>query len=233
MKPTALLAGALLLAAVQATAAFQSAQLLPDNRQPQYPVALSMEGITRGRALVSASIDATGRVTDTLVLAYTNDRFAHNAVDVLKDWRFAPARLDGEAVPVQTEILFDYTLTGAVITTNICDHFLFDRFENAGDHRLVYQPGDARRLDAVPVKLEGAAPSYATLAEKEGVRGHVRVRFYIDETGAVRQPAIASPAHPYLAEQAVAAVRTWKFRPATERGRPVLIAASQDFAFGQ
>ena len=61
--------------------------------------------------------------------------------------------------------------------------------------------------------------------------GRVQVHFFIDETGAVRMPSVEAPAHPYLAETAVNAVREWKFEPATRRGRPVLIAASQQFDF--
>jgi len=59
----------------------------------------------------------------------------------------------------------------------------------------------------------------------------VEVRFYIDETGAVRMPAVDSDAHPYLAETAVTAVKEWRFAPPTHDGRPVLVAASQVFDF--
>jgi len=46
-------------------------------------------------------------------------------------------------------------------------------------------------------------------------------------------PAIATAGeHPYLAEQAVLAVRHWKFAPPTSKGRPVLVAAAQEFDFG-
>jgi TonB family protein len=134
---------------------------------------------------------------------------------------------------VQTELRFDFTLEGAVITTNITNHFLFDGFENAGDNAVTYQPGRADQLDSSPVKLSGSAPKYPVNAAKEGVRGKVHVRFYIDMNGDVRMPAIASAGeHPYLAEQAVFAIRQWKFAPPTCKGRPVLVAAAQEFDFG-
>lgn len=56
-------------AALAATAAFESARVLPDNPMPVYPPALRMEGITQGRAIVAISIDRDGRVKDQLVLA--------------------------------------------------------------------------------------------------------------------------------------------------------------------
>lgn len=222
----------LLAAALPAPAAFQSAQPGPDNPQPQFPAALTAEGITRGRALVAISIDETGRVKDMLPLAYSNIRFARASMEALQDWRFTPAQVDGQPVPVQTEMSFDYTLEGAVISTNVLNHFFFDNFDDIGDYALVYRPAAPERLDGPPVRVAGEDPRYAKAAAKNGVRGRVQVRFYIDEHGGVRLPAVANPADPYLMEQAVGAVRTWKFSPVTSRGRPVLVIARQDFDFG-
>jgi TonB family protein len=106
-----------------------------------------------------------------------------------------------------------------------------DHFDNIGDYALVYRPGRSAQLDRPLVRISGGAPKYAMAAAKDGVRGRVEVHFYIDETGAVRQPAISSAANPYLAEQAVEALRAWKFEPATSGGRPVLVVASQEFNF--
>ena len=41
---------------------------------------------------------------DDLVVAYTDSHFARTSMDALRDWRFAPARLDGEPVPVQFDL---------------------------------------------------------------------------------------------------------------------------------
>jgi len=224
---------ALLAAGVPAFAQFESAKIAPSNPMPQYPGALTLAGITKGSAVVALSIDAEGKVQDSLMLAYTQPQFARAVSEVVNRWIFVPARLDGVTVPVQTELRFDFTLEGAVITANITNHFLFDGFENAADNAVTYQPVRADQLDTSPVKLFGTAPKYAVNAAKEGVRGKVHVRFYIDENGDVRMPAIATAGeHPYLAEQAVLAVRQWKFAPPTSKGRPVLVAAAQEFDFG-
>ncbi len=230
-SPCVLLSFALAASAISAFAAFQSAQPLPGNTQPLYPPALVMDGITRGRAYIAVSIDETGRVKEMLPLAYSNIRFARASMEALREWRFAPAQVDGQPVPVQTEMSFEYTLEGAVITTNMLNHFFFDSFDNIGDYALVYRPGQSSRLDRPPVRISGEAPKYATAAAKDGVRGRVEVRFYIDENGAVRLPAVSASANPYLAEQAVEALRNWKFEPVTSRGQPVLITATQEFNF--
>jgi len=195
---------------------------------------MGMAAVARGQVSPGTMIDKSSadRVKDMLPLAYTNDRFARTSMDVLREWRFTPARLDGLTVPVQLELTFDYTLEGAVISSNLTDHYLFDRFEYAGDNALSYQPVGAKNTDHAPVRVSGAAPAYAVDAEQAGVHGHVTVRFYIDEKGEVRLPAVTTTADPYLMEQAVTAVRTWKFEPVTRRGHPVLVVAQQEFNFG-
>ena len=75
------------------------------------------------------------------------------------------------------------------------------------------------------------APKYAKDAEKQGVRGNVKVHFYIDENGEVRMPSVDGEAHPYLAAEAIAAVRGWRFTPPTANGKPATVAALQEFRF--
>jgi len=225
------LAGLLALATLPAFAVFESIQLHPDNDLPTFPPGLLAEGITRGHAVVALSVDSDGKLGECLVLSYSHERLARTAVDALKRWRFVPARLDGQAVPVRTELRFDFSVEGAVITSNITERFLADLFDGRGGRRDVYRPSRQSELDRVPAKIAGAAPQYATAAEKDGVRGSVEERFYIDEKGEVRLPCVEAGPHPYLMEQAVAAVRGWKFEPPTSHGRPVLVAAAQKFEF--
>jgi TonB family protein len=219
-------------AALAGVAAFQSARLLPDNLDPIYPASLRMAGVTEGSAVIAVSVDTEGRVKDQLVVAYTNPLFARASQEALRNWRFAPATLDGVPVPVQFDLRFDYTLSGAVITAGIVEHFLYDRLAVGGPRGLAYHPVRATLLDQSPVRIGGGAPKYAIAAAKDGISGVVTVRFYIDEQGNVRLPSISGVSNPYLSAQAIDAVRAWKFQPLTSRGQPVLVAAQQQFNFG-
>lgn len=226
----------LLLAVVGALpvpAAFQSVQVSPDNVMPRYPNNLLLAGITRGYAVIAVSIDAEGKLREALPLAYNRAEFARTSIAALQEWEFIPARLDGARVPVQTEIRFDYTTEGAVITTNAFNHFFFDSYDNAGDNAAIYQPGRPGHLDAPLVRIAGTAPKYAHEALRAGITGTVQVHFYVNEQGEVRMPCVAAGENPYLMEQAVEAVRGWKFTTPTIHGSPVLVAASQDFHFGR
>lgn len=219
--------------ALPVPAAFQSVQMSSDNVMPAYPNNLLLAGITRGYAVIAVSIDGEGKLREALPLAYNRSEFARTSIAALQEWAFIPARLDGERVPVQTEIRFDYTVEGAVITTNAVNHFFFDSFDMAGDNAPIYQPGRPDRLDEPLVRIAGAAPKYAHEAVRAGIVGTVQVHFYVDEQGEVRMPCVAAGENPYLMEQAVQAVRGWKFTAPTIKGSPVLVAASQEFNFGR
>lgn len=230
--PRLLFLAALLLTGLPASAQFESARLHPDNLMPPYPPSLQTAGITRGYAIAAVSIDTEGKVQDAMILAHTNARLAEVTRQALAEWRFIPARLDGTPVPVQTELKIEFSLEGAVITSNLLNHFFFDHLEGAGDMAVRTALCPATRLDRPPQLVTGDSPHYAEQAGKEGVRGRVQVHFYIDEKGEVRFACAEPAGHPYLLEQAVQAVRRWKFDPPTSRGRPVMVAAVQEFDFG-
>jgi TonB family protein len=225
---------ALSIPAATGLAQFESARLASDNDMPAYPPSLLMSGVTRGYVVIATSIDTEGKVQDALVLAYTQPQLAETALQALRSWRFIPARLDGVPVPVQRELRIDFSLEGAVITTNAMNHFFFDGFDGAGDMHLSRQLCPVSRLDRLPTRVAGDAPGYAKEASKDGVMGRVQVHFYIDERGEVRFAGVQPDPglHPYLMEQAVEAVRRWKFDPPTSNGRPVMVAAVQKFDFG-
>ena len=96
-----------------------------------------------------------------------------------------------------------------------------------------YQACPAAEIDRPPVAIHTVAPRYAEDAEKQGVRGRIKVFFFIDKQGAVRMPAVQADAQPYLSTIAIKALRVWKFEPPTRRGLPVLVAAAQAFNFAE
>lgn len=234
MKTILRISALLFLGALTATglrAAFESARFDPDNALPRYPDSLLMEGITRGNVIIALSISAEGKVSDSLVLGYTQAVLATRCQEALKEWRFTPARLDGDPVATQITLTFNITVEGVVVSGNIVNHFLFDHFDRMGDGHFAYRLRAASELDRLPARVNTVATKYALEAEKQGVRGKVRVHFYIDEQGAVRLPAVDSAAESYLSEKAVTAIREWRFEPPTHLGQPVVVAANQEFDF--
>ncbi len=231
MKASIRLSLCLVFAAAQPLlAAFKSVKLHPDNPLPEFPLVLIGEGVSQGEVVMAVSVSAEGQAVDSLALAYTHEPFVTACKAALKDWKFIPAQLDGENIGVKIELVFNFERTGYVEsnTINITNKYM----EAGRSPRLSHQLIESDKLDKPPVALSTVNPKYASKARIDGIRGTVRVRFYIDESGMVRLPTVSAESHPYLAEIAVEALRSWRFQPALYRGRPVIVAAAQDFRFG-
>ena len=197
---------------------------------PVFPRELPELGFFEGEARLAIAVDETGKLTDWLVIGYTHRRFAEESVDAVKQWRFEPARVGGKPVSVQIELLINFATSGVVIS---CDSGTsIQRFANAlFKNREAFQPCTMRELDRIPTPLSAPAPAYPLALAQSGHAGDVIVNFYIDETGAVRLPAVDSDNDPELAALAVAAMQHWKFEAPMCRGLKVLTKTSQMFRF--
>ncbi|HWA24274.1 MAG TPA: energy transducer TonB [Lacunisphaera sp.] len=199
--------------------------------EPQLPATLMMTGLRDGRVVVAIDVDAEGKLADFLVLAASHRDLIRPCVSALQSWTYRPARYDGVPVLAQLQLSIDISQKGAVISRTPVES-LSDMVERIGPRRSDYQVWSAREIDHQPVAIFTVPPRYAEDARKQGVKGRIKVHFYIDEKGAVRMPAVHADAEPYLSSVAIKALREWKFEPAMRRGKPVLVAATQEFAFG-
>lgn len=77
-------------------------------------------------------------------------------------------------------------------------------------------------VDRMPVAVERVKPVYPMAARRRGLNGRVVLRLYVDAKGGVREVRVQSAEPPDMfEEQAVAAVRRWRFTPAMFHGAPV------------
>jgi len=81
---------------------------------------------------------------------------------------------------------------------------------------------DATRVDRVPQVLKKVEPAYPNRARSLGICGKVVVRFLVETDGRVSKPSIveARPAG-YFEQNALEAVRQWRFKPGYLGGRAV------------
>jgi len=95
--------------------------------------------------------------------------------------------------------------------------------------------GRARRVDGVevlaPKLIESTRPGYPEAARKNKTQGMVVVDALIDEQGVVQDVRVVRGQPDGLSEAAVAAVRTWRFEPATFQGKPVEVEYSLTVQF--
>jgi protein TonB len=81
-----------------------------------------------------------------------------------------------------------------------------------------------------PAPIAQSAPRYPEEARAEGVEGVVTVRFVVSSDGTVQQVQVVS-GHPLLDAAVIAAVRTWRFEPATYDDRPIATWQTARFPF--
>ncbi|MEO6004589.1 MAG: TonB family protein [Opitutus sp.] len=234
MTPPTKLFVALVLSAccaLRATAEFKTLQIVPTFKPTLSPVML-MDGVTEGKVIFAIDVSDEGKITDTIVLGTTHRGMVRIGREILDGAEITPAQLNGQPVACQTEVTIDYHASGVVISRPaIID--LDQHVQQRMGYRMKLNQKFARDLDVLPPRLVTVMPKYGVDAEKQGVRGKVRVHFYIDETGAVRMPSVEGEAHPYLSAIALEAMRGWRFAPPMSHGKPALMAARQDFSFSR
>ncbi len=84
-------------------------------------------------------------------------------------------------------------------------------------------PFEVTRDVIKPKKIVHVDPQYTEIARKARIQGAVILRATIDQQGGITDVEVLRGLQMGLTEAAVAAVRQWKFKPATLNGRPVAV----------
>lgn len=220
--------------AVPVLAAEKSDKQQPNRRfkviqtvNPIYPARMLNDGVSNGVVKAVLHVDSEGKLSDSLVVAYTREAFAEEVLRVIKKWRFEPEYADGEPVDTILELTFNFEVNGVLLVQRFgCDIASIDLLQG-----FQYKACSLKHLDRIPTPVSIVQPTYPKEWADQGIVGKVAIDFYIDETGKVRMPSSPVGAHPQLAGIAVAAVSKWQFAPPTRKGRPVLVHAQQIFDF--
>lgn len=83
----------------------------------------------------------------------------------------------------------------------------------------------------LPRVLFDVKPSYTENAMRERVEGVVEMDAIVDSGGSVSDVRVRRSLHPELDEQAVRALREWRFAPGTVEGMPAPVVVSVEMAF--
>ncbi len=81
----------------------------------------------------------------------------------------------------------------------------------------IHVGGDVKK----PEKISAPQPQYTEIARKARIQGGVIVQAIINKQGEVTNVKVLKGLPMGLAEEAVKAIKSWKFKPATLNGKPV------------
>lgn len=85
-------------------------------------------------------------------------------------------------------------------------------------------------VEQLPEPIEQVSPDYPDAARRAGVEGTVIVRALVSRDGVVKETHVLKSI-PALDASAVAAVKQWRFKPATAKGAPVEVWVTVPVAF--
>ena len=74
-----------------------------------------------------------------------------------------------------------------------------------------------------PVLTDVASPDYTPEAKKKKIEGQVTVSIVVDKKGDVAYAKVVKGLGYGLDENAILAVKEWKYKPATKNGEPVVV----------
>jgi TonB family protein len=204
--------------------------VIHETEAARYPVAPEALNYIEGRAMFMITVDADGRLADTLAVYYSDPLFEESALYALGKWTFEPARLNGRPVSATKEVDFNFERHGVVVVSQTLSEFVDGMFRREFPNAHAYRAYTLGEIDGKLNAVHVVSPRYGGELAKR-VSGTVTLAYYIDEQGRVRMPLTVNDPEPELANLAVDAVKQWRFDPPMRDGRPVLVRVSQSIRF--
>ena len=194
-----------------------------------FPESLRLTSVADGYALMLFTIDAKGEVEDAVAIEASHPAFAETVGEGLAKWRFEPAA--SQTVPRRELVQFDFRRTGMVAALSQRDaskNFFPDPSQSAPVIRTV----EWEALKWPPMRTNSVLPAYPQSLLAAASSGTAVVDCIIDTTGAVRVPVVTQSSDPRFGEEALKAIRQWRFATPIEDGEPVNVRLTRSFNFG-
>ena len=202
---------------VRVSAGVMAGQVL-SHVNPIYPPDAKAAHV-EGAVVLHAVISKTGEVRDLYVVSGP-DELQASALDAIGQWIYKPYLLNGQPTEVETTITVNYKLDDPRDSQSQDD-------ESASG----VVPRKIGGGVSAPVLIYSAAPEYTEQAKKDKVGGTVLVNFWVDEQGMTKHVHVRRGVGDGLDEKAVEAVKQYRFKPAMEGGKPVLVEMNSEVNF--
>ena len=189
--------------------------LLSRKVPPVYPP-LARQARIQGTVILNVIITKSGDI-GAVRLVSGHPVLAPAAIEAVKQWRYQPYLVNGQAEEVTTNLQINFSLAD-------------DRLPDgaAGDTTRVQAGAIGRLAGGLPrvseavmrgLRTQKIDPVYPSTAFDAGVQGLVVLVLRIDREGNVADVTLVS-GHPLLVQAAMDAVKQWKYRPYLQNGTP-------------
>jgi TonB family protein len=197
---------------------------------PIYPSEAKTARI-EGAVILDATISKTGEV-ENLQVASGPVELRASAIDAVRQWKYKPYLLNGEPTEVQTTITVNYHLSGSA--QNTTPHPAAPASPTPTPSASGVTPKIPKKIGngvSAPVVISQADPEYTAHARETKTAGSVLLSLWVDTKGNPVNVHVVRSLDKGLDANAITAVKKYKFKPAMENGKPVLVALNLEVNF--
>lgn len=204
--------------------------------KPQYSPE-TMRARVQGVVTLECVVQADGTVGDVKVTKSLHEGLDQEAIKALRQWRFKPGVKDGKAVPVRITAELTFSLRDTPGAGDAAKPPVFPvrplTTEATGaksqpEAAPVYQPGQGV---TAPVLIKEVKPRYTVEAKDAKIQGTVLLECVVRPDGTIGDVEVTRPLDDGLDEEAIKAVRQWRFEPGKKDGRPVPVRITLEMTF--
>jgi TonB family protein len=194
---------------------------------PVYPPEAKANGI-EGAVILNATISKTGEVENLQVTSGPIELQA-SALNAVRQWKYKPYLLNGEPTEVQTTITVNYHLSGSAQNTTPHPATPASPTPTASASGVV--PKKIGNGVSAPRVISQVDPEYTAHARETKTAGSVLLGLWVDTKGNPVNVHVVRSLDKGLDANAITAVKKYKFKPAMENGKPVLVALNLEVNF--
>jgi protein TonB len=172
---------------------------------PEYPDALRGTG-ARDSVVIETVVRRDGTVGKVSVSNSTNPKLERFAIAAVRQRKYEPALKNGWPVELSLTTRIDFGVPRVSETASGSD-----------------EPVLPTNGLVLPVMVSKVEPIYPADAMRAHIEGAVALQAVLDKEGNVSEVRVLSSSDPIFIAPSIAAVKQWKYKPALQNGKPVMV----------
>jgi TonB family protein len=207
-----------------------SAPILVKEVKPQY-TAEAKDTKIQGSVILECVVQPDGTIGEVRVTKALNPGLDQEAIKAVRQWRFKPGTKDGKPVPVLVTLEMTFTLRDRPPQPA----FLRPPLASGGEGSKgqpqaagVYKPGDGV---SAPILVKEVKPQYTAEAKKAKIQGSVMIECVVKTDGTIGDVEVTKSLDAGLDQEAIKAVKQWRFEPGIKDGKPVPVLITLEMTF--
>jgi len=207
-----------------------TAPVLVKEAKPQY-TADAMRARVEGTVTLECVVQADGAIGEVRVAKALHPGLDQEAIKAVKQWRFEPGLKDGKPVAVRVTLEISFTLRDKPPQPLFPVPPLAPGDAGGKGQKetpRVFKPGNGV---TAPTVVKQVKPQYTPDAKEAKVEGVVGLECVVEATGSVGDVTVTRSLDEGLDQEAIKAVKQWRFKPGTKDGKAVPVLVTLEMTF--